>query len=487
VTTTQDQPVQGPTKDVADDSTRRPPSTTSTSPDERRTDTFDRRLIAPMMLGSLLNPVNSAMLAVALVPIGIALGVPAAETAWLVTGLYLATSVGQPVVGRLVDTYGPRPLYLFSTALVGIAGVIGALAPNIWTLVVARVLIGFGTCAGYPASMYLIRRESRRTGRDSPAGILSLLAVTNQVVSVVGPTLGGGLIALGGWRAIFTVNIPLSIACLVLGTLYLPRIPRPEGPRRPLDLVGIATFALMLVAAMLFLMKPQPGHWYQAAVAVVAGVVFVWRERRVDDPFIDLRVLGGNRPLLATYVRQVLATSVSYSLLYGYTQWLEATRGLSASDAGLLLLPMFVCAIVATTISGRRPEVRPKLVVGAVTLVVACALLLAVDATTSIAVLAGIALVAGVPQGLNSLANQNALYYQADPDRIGASAGLLRTFTYLGAIASSAATATFFDDGATTAGMRDLTWFMLAAAVALVVVTFLDRSLHGTGARTPRA
>ena len=64
---------------------------------------FDRKLIAPMVLGALLNPVNSSMLAVALVPIGIAFGAPPSGTVWLVTGLYLATAVGQPVVGRLVD------------------------------------------------------------------------------------------------------------------------------------------------------------------------------------------------------------------------------------------------------------------------------------------------------------------------------------------------------------------------------------------------
>src|SRR6478609_3888061 len=105
---------------------------------ETRPTAFDRRLVAPMVLGSILNPINSSMLAVALVPIGIALGAPAAETAWLVTALYLATSVGQPVVGRLVDTFGPRPLYLVSTALVGVAGLLGALAPDIGTLIVAR-------------------------------------------------------------------------------------------------------------------------------------------------------------------------------------------------------------------------------------------------------------------------------------------------------------------------------------------------------------
>lgn len=78
--------------------------------------TFDQRLIAPMVLGTILNPVNSSMLAVALVPIGLAFGAPPSETAWLVSALYLATAVGQPAMGRLVDLFGPRTLYLTASA-----------------------------------------------------------------------------------------------------------------------------------------------------------------------------------------------------------------------------------------------------------------------------------------------------------------------------------------------------------------------------------
>ena len=78
-----------------------------------------------MVLGSVLNPVNSSILAVSLVPIGRDLGATPAQTAWLVSALYLATAVGQPVVGRLVDLLGPRPLYLVGTAMVGVAGVVG--------------------------------------------------------------------------------------------------------------------------------------------------------------------------------------------------------------------------------------------------------------------------------------------------------------------------------------------------------------------------
>ena len=65
------------------------------------------------------------------------------------------------------------------------------IAPSLGTLIVARVILGFGTCAGYPAAMTLIRREAERTGTDSPGGILTLLAVSSQTIAVVGPTLGG--------------------------------------------------------------------------------------------------------------------------------------------------------------------------------------------------------------------------------------------------------------------------------------------------------
>ena len=137
---------------------------------ERPAGAFDRKLVAPLILGAILNPINSSMIAVALVPIGIAFGAPPAETAWLVGGLYVATAIGQPVVGRLVDGYGPRRLFLVGTALVGLAGVVGVLSPQLWVLVVARVLLGFGTCAGYPAAMYLIRSEADAHRAGEPGG-----------------------------------------------------------------------------------------------------------------------------------------------------------------------------------------------------------------------------------------------------------------------------------------------------------------------------
>jgi len=443
---------------------------------------FDRRLIAPMILGSLLNPVNSSMIAVALVPIGLAFGAPPGETAWLISGLYLATSVGQPVVGRLVDMYGPRRLYLAGAALVGVAGTLGALAPSLSSLITARVLLGFGTCAGYPAAMFLIRAEAKRTGQDSPAGILTVLAVATQTTAVVGPTLGGLLIGYGGWRTIFGVNIPLALACLVLGARRLPSTPgagRPAGAR--LDFGGIALFAGMLTTLLLFLMDPQPGRWWLVLPAVAAGAGLGVLELRLADPFLDLRVFGGNVPLLLTYARSTLTAVVSYSFLYGFTQWLEAGRGLSAAHAGLILLPMFLTAIAVSSSTGRRPEIRGKLLVGSAVQVVACGTLLVLHPGSAIWLLAGLTLLLGVPQGLNNLANQNAVYHQADPARIGAAAGLLRTFLYLGAIVSSVADGAVFKHGADTPGLHRLGVFLLVVSALLLAVTLADRSLRAVG------
>jgi sugar phosphate permease len=195
---------------------------------------------------------------------------------------------------------------------------------------------------------------------------------------------------------------------------------------------------------------------------------------RVVEPFIDLRVLGGNRPLIFTYLRQVLAFVGAYSFLYGFTQWLEEARGLSASSAGLLLLPLSLAAVVFTALTGRSPRTRAKLVAGCTLLVAAAGAQLLVGASTPIWILAVVGVIAGIPQGLNNLANQTALYQQADPTRIGSSAGLLRTCVYVGALISAAANAHFFQHGATTAGLHEMAVFLLVIAGLLVLVTFLQ-------------
>src|SRR5690606_19642615 len=197
---------------------------------------------------------------------------------------------------------------------------------------------------------------------------------------------GGLLVDLGGWRTTFAINVPVALACLALGWRALPRGPgrtaaataSTDAPvrRARLDIAGVLLFATMLIALMLAL----TGTWWLLAAAVAAGAGFAWWERRHASPFIDVRVLVGNLPLLATYARNTAAYVVFYAFVYGFTQWVQQGRGLSASAAGLILLPAFGVGMAVTAITGRKAAVRAKLAVGSAVQVVVCVLLLTLGA-----------------------------------------------------------------------------------------------------------
>jgi hypothetical protein len=241
-------------------------------------------------------------------------------------------------------------------------------------------------------------------------------------------------------------------------------------------------FAGSLTAFMFFLMNPTVAHWYLPVLGLATGAAFVRRELRIDQPFLDLPVLRGNVPLLATFARQCLAHTTSYAFFYGFSQWLQEGRGLSASQAGLLLLPLSATAIGVTGLTGRRSRVRGRLVVGAFFQCLGCAALLLLHADSPAWLLVALSAVVGIPHGLIGLANQNALYAQAAPARMGSSAGLLRTFRYIGALFAAAASAVFLRDGATSSGLHAMAWMLIGVAAVFLVLCTADRSLGRVGA-----
>lgn len=273
------------------------------------------------------------------------------------------------------------------------------------------------------------------------------------------------------------------MVAVVLGRLRLPEQPHPRtagrgGLASQVDLPGMGLFAAMLFSLLLFLMNLRAGDWYLPVITVVAAVGFTLRELRAKTPFIDLRVLGGNAPLLATYGRALVAYIVSYAFLYGFTQWTEESYGLSPFHAGLVQIPMFLVGIGVSVTVGRRGGVLGKLLLGGVGQIAACALMLTLTAASPIWALVLLAVVFGVPQGSNSLALQNSVYFQADPERTGSSAGLLRTFAYMGSMIASSATAASFGERASTEGMHHLAWIMLGAGVLYLLITVFYRSLR---------
>ena len=466
---------------------------------------FDFRFMSPLLLGTLLNPVNSAMIATALVPIGRDLHVGPSSTAWLVASLYLAAAVGQPTMGRIAELYGPRKVNATGFALVLIAGLGGALAPGLGWLIVVRVLLGIGTSAAYPAAITMIRARADDAGIAAPGSVLGLISITSQVSAVVGPALGGLLVGLTGWRSIFLVNIPLAVTGLALGQLWLPRDKDRRSRRGPasarsgralgldlgfglgfglgLDLMGIALFGGAMTALLLFLMRlrPDPPYVLLAAAFGLVVALVAW-ELRHPEPFLDIGMLMHDRGLARTYLRFAVHWVVVYSVLYGLSQWLESGRGLSPQLTGLVTLPMAVVAAVSAAAVSPRALVRGPMLVGTLAMIGGTLALLALHATTPVVVIVLVGLVLGLPQGLGSVTNQTALYLQAPAERAGSASGLLRTSQYIGAIMQSSLIGLVFGTRADDAGLHDLAVVLGLLGIVLFVITVTDRAV-----RTPRA
>jgi len=173
---------------------------------------FDNRFLAPLYVGTAMNPVNTSLIATALVAIAQAMHVPLGRTAMLVAVLYLASAIAQPTAGKLAEELGPRRVFVGGALLVLAAGLVGGLAQSFEMLLAARVLLGLGTSAGYPVSMLLIRRRAEQAGlAEAPGSVLGGISIAAQVTAAVGLPLGGFLVGLFGWRATFLVNVPVAL------------------------------------------------------------------------------------------------------------------------------------------------------------------------------------------------------------------------------------------------------------------------------------
>jgi MFS family permease len=450
------------------------------------------RFLTPLLVGSALNPINSSIIATALVAIGRGFDVGPDSTASLIGALYLASAIGQPAMGKLGERLGPRRVFLAGLVLVGAGGLLGALAVSLPMLVVARVVLGLGTSAGYPTAMMILRRWAAAHPSASTGGSLGALAIAGQVTATIGLPLGGVLVALGGWQITFLINIPLALAGVVLTLLWVPRDVAREvasGPRESavdaLDPGGLVLFAGLMASLLFFLGDLRHPRWVLVgAVCVLLAALVRW-ELRARHPFIDVRLLVRNRALTMTYVRVAVTFLITYCVFYGLTQWLEEQRGLSAGGAGLVMLPMSVLAVLISVPFSRRNMVRSALVATAGGAVVGSVGLLVFTSSTPLWVLTLVITVFGVCSGLGMIGNQAALYQQAPAEHVGVAAGLMRTFMYTGAILSSSLISASFGERATDPGLRVVTLVLLGLGALLVLLTLVGaRGLHGPSAGT---
>jgi MFS family permease len=463
-----------------------PPATTGQQPGR-----LPVNLVLPIALGTLLQALNSSMIAVALIQIRDAFHA-GTSASWLISALYLATAIGAPTMGRLADRIGPRKVLLGGLSVIAVAATAAPFAPNIGTLIALRVLLGIGTSAPYPAGLAMIRAEADRRGLSGAAGGLGVLAVAGQVAVALGPPLGGLLVEVAGWQAIFLVNLPFVAVAAWFTLRYLPgggahptstptTSTRTGGLLGQLDLPGMLLFAGAITALLLMLLSisGDPQWLLLPVVAVLVGLL-VLRELRAATPFLDVRLLVSNRALSSTYLRTAVTYVAFYAIFYGVPAWLEQGRGLSAGDAGLVMLPLAgigaITALVATRLERRRGS-RPLLVIGSIVFVLAGLALTRTTSSAPIFVLVGLSALLGLPNGFNSLGNQTSLFRAAPAEQMGAASGLYRTSQYVGANLAAGLISLLFV-GAPDAGLHRLAFLVAGIGAVLVVTALTSRHLR---------
>lgn len=435
-----------------------------------------------LSLGTALNPINSSVVATALFGIATEMGVPIAHTAILVSALYVGCAIAQPTAGRLAEVLGARRVLLGGVGLAVLGGLVGGLGTSFGQLVAARVLIGVGTATSFPAAVLLIHRRSAQLGgRVSAAHAFGYLSMTGSATLAFGPALGGVLVAGLGWRAAFLVNVPLGLIALLLISRWIP--PDAPGQRAPLrttldriDLPGVVGFTAAMAALIGALTSAGSPRWLAFACFALCTVGLVAWELRATTPFFDVRALAQNRSLTTAYLRYAIALLGTHIVLYGITQWMQVTRGLTPYQAGLTLLPMGLGSIVGSYVASHFLGSRlcAMLAMSALVLLTGAATSFLLHADGPIAIIAIVTSTAGFAAGSSVVANQVALYRVATPEALGTSAGLFRTFGYLGSIASAAVIGFAFQSGPTDQGLRTLSYSLVGVGVvALLLSAFL--------------
>jgi len=337
--------------------------------------------------------------------------------------------------------------------------------------------------------MAIIRQQAAKR-EQTATGAIGIIAVCGQTSAALGPTIGGLVVVIWGWEGIFWVNVPLVIASAIW---VLTQVPRDEVRERTgllrgvrsIDPLGMLLFVGAVVLLMLGLLSLENDpQWILFAAFVPVAALFVLRELKYSSPFIDVRLMLTHRQFALTCARAVLTFISFYCIFYGLPQWLEASRGLDAAAAGLLMLPVFGIGVLSTIVAtrlGRRLPPRLLLVLGTTAMVIAGALLALVTTTDSpIWLLAIISVLLGLPNGFNNLGNQLILHNSVPGASAGSASGIYRTSQYFGAVLSAVIVAHVVGVGEPHGGIRTL-GLVIGGLGALMLVTNLIALYRGRG------
>jgi EmrB/QacA subfamily drug resistance transporter len=326
------------------------------------------------------------------------------DSQWIISVYVLALGITTPLAGFLADRFGDKRIYLGGLGLFALGSLMCGLSPNLDILIAARALQGAGGGIALPLGTALLLQAFPVAEQGMALGIFGIAAL---VAPAVGPILGGWLVDQNLWRVIFFINPPIGLIGVLLG-LRLLREQRDE--RRPkFDLAGIASeivgFGAILYAASIAANQgwtaPDTLFWFAigAIGLVIFGLVELFHARR---PLLDLHLFT-DRVFLNASLLGYVSTVALFGAEFLMPIYLQALRGRSALETGLILLPMAITGGICVTLSGRiydRVGPRPLMAVGFFILIINTWQLALIKADTSIAWIIFLLTLRGIALGL---------------------------------------------------------------------------------------
>ena len=431
----------------------------------------ERMVLVAVALGAVLAPLNSTMIAVALPRIIDVFHSSVGTAGWLITSYLLALAVVQPVAGKLGDRHGRRPFILGGLAVFGAASLGAALAPSLTVLIIFRVLQAISGAVIFPNGAGLIREV---VGADRRGGAFGIVGGSVALAAGLGPLLGGLLVLVGGWSAIFYINLPLVATALVFAWRSVPRTPgRPSATR--FDWLGAGLLAVVLCGSAALVLEGGHAHAILLPgipLLVLLAVVFVICELRAPDPVFQPRTFtirafaAANAGICSSnlaFYTVLLATPI---LLTRHLHWSTLQVGVALA---LLSAPMVVFSPIGGRLADRFGRRLPA-VAGCVVLTAGLVPLAFAPGLSPYALLPCLSLM-GMGVGLSTAGLQASAIEAVDHAQAGVAAGLFSTSRYIGSFAGSIALARLLDEGHGLAGFRTVFVIALVGAVVSVGAT----------------
>jgi EmrB/QacA subfamily drug resistance transporter len=316
--------------------------------------TRPRLSLAVLSLVLFVTFLDNTIVATALADIqtGLTAGVSALQ--WVVSGYALTFAALMLSFGTLGDHLGRRKVMMFGLLVFTAGSILGSVATTSGMLIGARVIMGVGAAASEPGTLSMIRQLYPDRGERAQA--LGVWAAISGLALAAGPVIGGALVGVWSWRAVFVFNVVLAAVALVGVHLILPETVNED--RRRLDVLGLVLGAVALTAGTFATIAGETsgyGAWWIAPlflIAVVAAAGFVIAEIRADEPILDLRFFrkgaftAGNLVAFTGY----FATFAVFFFIPLYVQLIGTA---SPYEVALDFLPMATLMILASAFSGR--------------------------------------------------------------------------------------------------------------------------------------